>query len=61
MQPASSKPPASFEQTFAEELAKVQEEPLLPIEKKLIVVSLLLGFVLLGVLAWISIVFFPVT
>jgi hypothetical protein len=33
----------------------------LPIEKKLIVGSLLLGIALLGLLLWISHVYFPVT
>jgi hypothetical protein len=35
---------------FAEELKKMEYEPLLPIEKKLIVWSLLLGTVLLVIL-----------
>jgi hypothetical protein len=39
------------EQT-AEELAKVEAEPLLPAEKKLILGSLLLGLLLLGLLLW---------
>lgn len=34
-------------------------EPLLPVEKKLIAGSLLLGIMLLGLLLWISHVFFP--
>lgn len=57
--PSSPKPPTP-EATLAEELARVPEEPLLPVEKKLILWSLLLGFALLGLLAWISAVFFPV-
>ncbi len=57
--PSSPQPPTP-EATLAEELARVPEEPLLPVEKKLIVYSLLLGFALLGLLAWISAVFFPV-
>jgi hypothetical protein len=42
-----------------DELKKMEYEPLLPIEKKLIVGSLVLGVVLLGVLLWVSRVFFP--
>jgi len=38
---------------LAEELAKIPYEPLLPVEKKLIATSLILGLVLLGVLLWI--------
>jgi hypothetical protein len=41
------------------EMAAIPHEPLLPVEKKLIVGSLLLGLVLLGVLWWLSQVFFP--
>ena len=40
---------------------KAPVEPLLPIEKKLIAVSLLLGVLLLGLLLWISATFFPPT
>jgi hypothetical protein len=42
------------------ELQSASEEELLPIEKKLIVVSLLLGAGLLGLLAWISARYFDV-
>lgn len=49
------------EAIMAEELARVPDEPLLPIEKKLIVYSLLLGLVLLGVLWWLGAAYFPVT
>jgi hypothetical protein len=42
-----------------EELARIPYEPLLPVEKKLIAGSLLLGVVLLGLLLWISYTFFP--
>ena len=38
----------------------IRYEPLLPAEKKLIAISLLLGVVLLGVLLWISATYFPV-
>jgi hypothetical protein len=44
---------------IAEELKKMEYEPLLPIEKKLIGWSIVLGFVLLGALVWISYTFFP--
>lgn len=43
----------------AEELRRVQVEPLLPVEKWLIAGSLLLGLILLGVLWWVSTRFFP--
>jgi hypothetical protein len=42
-----------------EELAKVEYDPFLPVEKKLIAWSLGLGVVLLGLLIWISYSFFP--
>jgi len=42
-----------------EELEKMPYEPLLPVEYKLIVGSVLLGVVLLGALLWISHTFFP--
>lgn len=44
---------------LAEEIQRMQEEPLLPIEKKLIAWSIGLGVVLLGILVWISYTFFP--
>lgn len=47
------------EPKLKEELEKMEFEPLLPIEKKLIVWSLGLGLVLLVVLVWISYTFFP--
>lgn len=47
------------EPKFSEELKKMEHEPLLPVEKKLIAGSLLLGAVLLGLLIWISNKFFP--
>ena len=49
MSPAPAKDPK-----FAEELRKMEYEPLLPIEKKLIVYSLLLGSGLLLVLIAVS-------
>jgi hypothetical protein len=45
---------------LAEEMAAQPEEPLLPIEKKLIAGSLILGVALLGLLIWLSNTFFPV-
>jgi hypothetical protein len=44
---------------LAEEIKKMEYEPLLPAEKKLISYSLLLGVVLLGILIWVSYTFFP--
>ncbi len=43
----------------ADELKRMKEEPLLPVEKKLIGWSLIIGAALLGVLVWISYTFFP--
>ncbi len=48
-------PPAP---NIADELAKIPYEPLLPVEKKLIAGSLLLGLGLLGILLWISYTYF---
>ena len=39
---------------IADELSRMEYEPLLPIEKKLIGGSLLLGLLLLGLLLWVS-------
>jgi hypothetical protein len=47
------------QQKVAEELKKMAYEPLLPVEKKLIAWSLILGVGLLGILIWISYTFFP--
>ncbi len=44
---------------LAEELKKMEYEPLLPVEKKLIGYSLVLGTILLGILVWVSYTFFP--
>jgi len=44
---------------LADELKKMEYEPLLTVEKQLIVGSLVLGVVLLGVLLWVSRVWFP--
>lgn len=47
------------EPKLAEELKKMEYEPLLPVEKKLIGWSIALGIILLGILVWISYTFFP--
>ncbi len=47
------------EPKFSEELKKMEYEPLLSVEKKLIAGSLVLGLVLLGLLIWLSNKFFP--
>jgi len=47
------------EPKIAEELKKMEYEPMLPIENKLIGYSIGLGAVLLGILVWISYTFFP--
>ncbi len=44
---------------LSEELKKMEWEPLLPVEKKLIGWSIGLGVVLLGALVWVSYTFFP--
>ncbi|MBI3354611.1 MAG: hypothetical protein HY034_06970 [Nitrospirae bacterium] len=44
---------------LSEEIKKMEYEPLLPVEKKLIAWSISLGFVLLGILVWVSYTFFP--
>ena len=41
------------------EMAAMPYEPLLPVEKRLIAWSLGLGVVLLGILVWVSLRFFP--
>ena len=46
---------------LADELKKLEYEPLLPVEKKLIAWSIGLGIVLLGLLLWVSYTFFPPT
>jgi hypothetical protein len=39
---------------LSEELQRMKVEPLLPIEKKLVAWSLILGVALLGVLLWVN-------
>lgn len=51
-------PPAE-EAKLIDELQKMEYEPLLPIEKKLISWSIIIGVVALGFLVWISYEFFP--
>ena len=45
----------------AEELRKMEYEPLSSAEKKLISYSLIIGVVLLIILVWVSYTFFPAT
>lgn len=45
---------------ITEELEKMAHEPLLPIEKKLITWSLILGVALIIILVWVSHTFFEV-
>ena len=47
------------EAKIKKEMEKMEWEPILPVEKKLIAWSLILGVVLLGVLIWVSYTFFP--
>jgi hypothetical protein len=51
-------PPAE-EHKLIDELQKMEYEPLLPVEKKLISWSIIIGIVSLGILVWISYTFFP--
>ena len=44
---------------LSDEIRRMQKEPLLPVEKRLILWSLGLGVGLLGLLLWISNKFFP--
>ena len=44
---------------LAEEMEKMEYEPLLPVEKKLILWSIGLGVALLGILTWVSYTYFP--
>jgi hypothetical protein len=53
-----SSPKPSSEPKLSEELQNMAYEPLLPVEKKLIVGSLLLGVLLMGVLIWLNQVLF---
>ncbi|MFC1574733.1 hypothetical protein ACFL3Z_01495 [Gemmatimonadota bacterium] len=44
---------------LADEMEKMEYEPLLPVEKKLILWSISLGVALLVLLTWVSNAFFP--
>jgi hypothetical protein len=44
---------------LVEEMQQMEWEPLLPVEKKLVTWSILLGVALLGILIWVSYTFFP--
>jgi hypothetical protein len=46
------------EPKLSDELDKMEYEPLLPIEKKLITWSIILGLVLIAVLVWVSQTYF---
>ena len=48
------------ETKIADEIKKMEYEPLLPAEKKLIGYSLALGVILPGILVWINYTFFPI-
>ncbi len=50
---------ASKQPKLAEELKKMEVEPLLPVEKKLIGWSIGIGVGLLAFLVWVSYTFFP--
>lgn len=47
------------EPKLSEEMSHLREEPLLPVEKRLVLWSVGLGIALLGVLVWVSRTFFP--
>jgi len=47
------------EPNLAEEMEKMEGEPLLPVEKKLVAWSLIIGGLLLGMLVWLSRTYFP--
>ena len=51
--------PAAEESRLVDELQKMEYEPLLPVEKKLIAYSIGLGIILLFLFIWISYTFFP--
>ena len=59
--PPEEKPevPAPEKTTLVSELSRMEYEPLLPVEKKLISWSIALGVVGLGILVWVSYTFFP--
>jgi type III secretion system FlhB-like substrate exporter len=53
--------PAEEEAQLVEELKRMEYEPMLPVEKKLISYSIVLGIILLILFVWISYTFFPGT
>ncbi len=59
--PPEEKPevPAGEKGSLVSELSRMEFEPLLPVEKKLIAWSIGLGIVGLGFLVWVSYTFFP--
>ena len=59
--PPEEKPdvPAPERSSLVTEMSKMEYEPLLPVEKKLIAWSIGLGIVGLGFLVWVSHTFFP--
>jgi hypothetical protein len=61
MSRSTPSPPSPPEGNLAEEMARIPYEPLLPVEKKLIAWSLILGIALLGLLFWISSSYFSVS
>ena len=46
------------EPKFSDEIRRMEYEPLLPVELRLIVWSLTLGLALIGILVWVSYTFF---
>lgn len=50
---------AEKQSQLADELKKMEWEPLLPVEKKLIIWSLSIGVLSLALLVWVSYTFFP--
>ena len=56
--PSAAPQPEPAEPQLAAELRKMPYEPLLPVEKKLVLWSILLGLFLLGVLVWANHTFF---
>ena len=46
------------EPKFSDEIKKMEHEPLLAVEKRLIAWSLIIGVALIGVLVWVSHTFF---
>ncbi len=54
-----NEPPSREQDDMVDELAHMTGEPLSSAEKKLIIISLSLGVLLLGLLLWLSAVFFP--